>query len=268
MTHCLNSQSQIEDVDIANDRGFLVGDGVFETLRVEQGKILWFEDHLKRLFLHSEKIQLPLSWQSDCIYQFLNTRIPDKDLYRLRLTVTAGEGGRGYVRPLQPSPRMFASFTKATISNRLDCLRICPHFVPEYMSSKTLSCLDRILHAPPFGEEWVMHRKEGYLTEATMANIFWVRNAVLETPQLNNALLAGLTRTRVLNLTADLGIECHEGNYDKQLLFDASEIFLTGTVSGIVRVEKLENQILSERSITDRIQQGYQQLIEKELTLP
>lgn len=266
MSTCLNAHSQVEEVDLLNDRGFLVGDGVFETLRVDQGKLFWLSDHLERLQRHANKIKMPLPWSEDTVRKFLVSQIPDKGLYRLRLTVTAGEGGRGYVRPEVIEPRIFASFFTATPLYSINQLNICSEPVAEHMSSKTLSCMDRILHAPPLNQEWVMTREEGYITEATMSNLFWVRKGQLETPHLNDALLAGLTRNRILNMIKDMGITCIEDDFKKECLFEASEIFLSGTVVGIVRVEKLEEKILEDKTVFNQLSSAYQKLIDIELT--
>jgi branched-subunit amino acid aminotransferase/4-amino-4-deoxychorismate lyase len=268
LTDCLNSHNQIEEVDLLKDRGFLVGDGVFETLRVEGGKLLWFNEHMARLKRHADNINLPLLQDKKAILKFLQERIPDEGLQRLRLTLTAGDGGRGYVRPSEMSPRIFASFFGAEPQDSLELLRFCPIPVPDKMSSKTISCMDRILKAPPLSDEWLMTRSDGCVTEATMANVFWLREGRIETPALNEALLAGLTRQRIIDMIKKMGLTCVEGDFHKDLLFEAEGIFLTGTVVGLLPVNQLEDKKINSLKSLATIKKAYQVLVDKELSLP
>lgn len=86
--------------------------------------------------------------------------------------------------------------------------------------------------------------ESGRVVEATVANVFAVKNGVLRTPWLADDPLAGITRATVLTLAADLGIPAAEGPIEESQLRAADEIFLTGTASELVRVGSIDNRSL------------------------
>jgi branched-subunit amino acid aminotransferase/4-amino-4-deoxychorismate lyase len=267
LTLCLDSSSNIADVDLSRDRGFLLGDGVFETLRVQEGAILWLEAHLRRLKENAGCYFLPFPWETDAVRSFLSQNLPkDKTLFRLRLTLTAGEGGRGYQRPEVLNPRLFAFFSPAQPSSDLTALELCPERVPEDFPAKTLSGLSRILKAPPAGREWVMLSERGFLTECCMANIFWFQGDILKTPRLNGSFLAGLTRQRVVSLASLLDISLEQDDYKPEVLQESAEIFLTGSVAGLVSVRSFLGKTLQMKK-TQILKDAYEKLIQKAIAL-
>lgn len=264
MTLCLNASGCEQDVDLLTDRGFQTGDGVYETLRVQDGAVLWLEEHVERLKGSAMKIHLPFPWEVKTLAEFMRPRIPGKGLCRLRLTLTAGEGGRGFIRPAMTSPRIFALCTPTEASNSLESLGISPHRVPLDWPAKTLSGLPRVLAAPPAGKEWVMVNERGHVTEATMANIFWWRDGAWHTPALSPSLLSGLTRQRVIRLALSMGNEVLEADYRLENLLGAEEVMITGTVAGLVPIKSLEKRTLHNLHI-EEMRTGYDILIENEV---
>lgn len=264
MTLCLNALGREEDVDLLHDRGFLVGDGVYETLRVESGAALWIEEHHGRLADSAHKVRLPCPWSSTEVVAFLRKSLPSGGLARLRLTLTAGAGGRGFIRPDPVSPRLYVTCTPVQVQPPLENLGVAPGRVPLSWPAKTLSSLPRILEAPPAGSEWVMVNEGGLVTEATMANVFWWREGSWHTPAPSASLLLGLTRGRVLELMRQLGIPVREEDYPLDEFRKAEEVFLTGTVAGVVNVRQLEGRPL-RASETEKIRTEYDLLIKNEV---
>ncbi|MGE4159672.1 MAG: aminotransferase class IV [Planctomycetota bacterium] len=265
MTLCLSASGGEQDVDLLIDRGFQTGDGVYETLRVEDGAVLWLEEHIERLKVSALKIRLPFPWDVKSVALFLRPRLPEQGLARLRLTLTAGEGGRGFVRPAVLSPRLFALCVSASATPSLEDLEVAPHRVPLDWPAKTLSGLPRVLAAPPVGREWVMVNEGGQVTEATMSNIFWWKSGSWQTPAITPSLLSGLTRQRVIQLAHSMGLAMEEGTYTVEELRQAEEVMLTGSVAGLVAAKKLEGRALQTRHV-EQLREGYQNLVKNEVS--
>ena len=265
MTECLDARGQRLEVDLHSDRGFLLGDGVFETVRVEGGVPLWLEEHLQRLGESARRVRLVSPWTPSQVAGFLRGQLGPWPMGRLRLSLTAGAGGRGYIRPTRPEVRLYAHVTEAAPAVRLERLDVSPHRVPESWPAKTLSGLPRILTAPPEGKEWVMLSEKGHVTETTMANIFWLREGEVQTPRRNASMLGGLTRDRVLKLAKAMGLSCREGDFELDVLRGAAAIWLTGTVIGLLPVERIEDRLMGENAVYSMIFKEYQQVIHHEI---
>ncbi|MBD3256834.1 hypothetical protein GF377_00275 [candidate division GN15 bacterium] len=110
----------------------------------------------------------------------------------------------------------------------------------------------------------VMLSTEGYLSEAAVMNLFWVKGGALFTPSLNCGPLPGITRDCVIRIARDrLGVEVREGKYRAAVLNSADEIFLCGTGTAIARINRFERRKLRSRknSLADWIWSEYRRIL-------
>lgn len=241
------------------DHGLLYGDGVFEGIRVYNGRVFMLDEHIDRLWRSAKAITLKVPMgkkeMADAVVSSCKAnRI--RDGY-VRLVVTRGVGTLGlnpYVckRPqviiiaanieLYPQKlyeKGLAIVTVATVRS-----------LPESLNPniKSLNYLNNILakiEAINDGVmEAVMLNAQGFVAEATGDNIFIVKGGALVTPPTQAGILEGITRNVVMNLAAQRGVDVRERMMTRYDLYNADEVFLTGTAAEIIPVIDIDRRVI------------------------
>jgi len=236
------------------DHGFLYGDGVYETLRAYQGRILLWERHMARLRRSCELIGLDLPIRDEAWIPIIAELLFRNGLQDagLRLTVSRGEGELGIDPSLCPNPTIVV-MAKPVVTYtdqqweqgkvlHLSSVRRNPELA-QSPQIKALSFLNNILakqEAVRVGaDDALMLNMDRYLSECTTSNIFYVKNQQLYTPAVDCGILKGITRDVVIELAEKLEVCVEEGRYTMEQLLQADECFITNTgveimpVSGI-----------------------------------
>ncbi len=243
------------------DHGLLYGDGVFEGIRVSAGRVFRIDDHLSRLQASARAIalEIPASRAELREIVFETLRQHGEDEAYVRLLVTRGEGELGVDPSSCPTPRILCI---------VDCLHIYPEekiasgidlvtasgrrpgpdvLDPRVKSLNYLNSALAKLEARRQGaDEALLLNAAGNVAEASVANIFVVRDGELRTPQASDGALEGITRGLVLELAGSLGIparECTLGRFD---LFAGDEAFLTGSGAGLVPIRSLDGRPIGD----------------------
>ncbi|MBY4677180.1 aminodeoxychorismate lyase [Marinobacterium arenosum] len=251
------------------DRGLAYGDGLFETLRIDNGRPLWLAAHLARLTEGLQRLGFPLE-----VVELLKAdlqQIPMPDDGVLKLTITRGAGGRGYRLPEQPQ------------CSRIIALGELPQFVgrPAEQGVRVRHCQTGLAINPALAGlkhlnrlEQVMARQEwqsteiaeglvcdldGFLVEGTMSNLFWWRDGVLYTPDLSGSGVSGIIRNQLLQIAERHGIETCVGRFRPDQLASADELFICNSLIDIWPVVRLDEQRWPIGSITRQLQQWLQQ---------
>lgn len=247
------------------DRGFLYGDGLFETLRVMNGVPLRWDAHWRRFALGLQRLGLSVSWlpeylRANAANLSHHNGLPDA---LLRLTISRGVGERGYsprgadaptfLMSLHPAPELTAEAKRVklhTASLRLpvgDWLSACK------TANKLLHVLARAEAEAAGADEALLLNPRGEVAEATSANLFWIEGNTLHTPPLTSGALPGVTRADVLGLCRSLGITAAETTADLARLLRAEGAFLTSSASGVVEVVELDGEAMASALLTARI---------------
>jgi branched-chain amino acid aminotransferase len=236
------------------DHGFLYGDGVYETLRVYQGRIFLLERHMARLHRSCELIGLELPISDESWISIFGELLDRNSLWNagLRVTVSRGEGAMGIDPRLCAHPTvvvMAKPVNPHTNQQREQGLVLHVASVrrnPEFAQSpqiKAISFLNNILarqEAIGVGaDDALMLNMDGYLAECTTSNIFFVKNQQLYTPAVDCGILKGITRDVVMELAAKQGGRVQEGDYSMEQLLQADECFLTNTGIEIMPVSRI-----------------------------
>lgn len=243
------------------DHGFLYGDGVYETLRVYQGRIFLLERHLARLRRSCELIGLVLPIQEDDWKAIITEMVVRNELEdaSLRVTISRGEGELGIDPGLCPRPTIVV-MAKSLVSHpalmreqgvRLQLVSVRRN--PESAQSpqiKSLSFLNNILakqEAVQAGAfDALMLNMDGHVTECTTSNIFFVANHRLHTPSVACGILQGITREVVIGLAKELEIDVKEGAYAPVDVFQADECFITNTSMEIMAVSQVGEHLIGQ----------------------
>lgn len=241
------------------DHGLLYGDGVFEGIRLYNGKIFRLEQHLDRLFASARAIMLtvPMSHADlTAACREACRRNGLRDGY-LRLVVTRGVGYLGLSPFKCPKPSVFIIaatielYPEEVYRTGLKLItaatqRVNPAAVSP--SIKSLNYLNNILakiEAINAGTvEAIMLNSTGNVAECTGDNIFIVRDGTLATPPVSAGALNGITRGVVMELAGRLGIPVSEANLTRYDLMTAAECFLTGTAAEIVPVASIDGRVI------------------------
>lgn len=225
-----------------DDRGLTLGDGLFETLLALDSRLQHAEAHLARLTAGCAQLGLPAPGADQALAAMtdaLRSAGLEHGRAAVRLSWTAGRGGRGLERPPNLSPQLFA--TAAPAPSWSTPARLCLASVRRNEGSpasrlKSLSYLDNILArreaSAAGGDEAVMLNNAGYVAGASAANLFWRDGEALCTPALDCGVLAGTTRARVLARASFEGREVREGRFTLADLVRGRGLFLTNALIG------------------------------------
>jgi branched-chain amino acid aminotransferase len=237
------------------DHGFLFGDSVYEVVRTRHGRPFELAAHLARLRRSAEQTYLEIPYaDSDLEREVARaTELAGNAESYVRIIVTRGIGdielhpascGRPtlllIVTPLRlPAEHLYREGIRLAIvgRRRMDPASLSP-------SAKTGNYLNNVLaiiEAKRRGaDDAVMLNTEGFLTEGTTSNIFFVRDGVAHTPALETGILEGITRGLVLRMLADQGLGAREGNYGPEELRGADEAFITSTIRDVMPVRDVD----------------------------
>lgn len=238
-----------------DDRGLLLGDGLFETILAKDGKLILFEQHIERLQASCMALGLNAPYLEDCrelCQSMLDDFEPGATRAAVRLTMTAGSGGRGLERPAETEPHIFAA--AAPSPRPLGAVALVTSDVRRNEGSpsarlKSLSYLDNVLArrmASPAEALLLNNRDE--IACAAAANIFWVRGGRLFTPHRDCGVLNGIMRRQVMTIA-----EVEEVKAPRAMLEAAEAIFLTSSLIGVRPVASLDGTPIRTHPIVDRL---------------
>lgn len=265
------SQARIDPAD----RGFLLGDGIFETMLVRHGRVAFLDAHLLRLARGAEAIGLALPLDPSrvvtaCMNLLEANGLADAPRAALRLTLTRGPGPRGLALPPDPAPTlMIAAASAAPPPAGLTAIAATPRRNNRSPSAqlKAIAYLDNVLakeEARARGaEEALMLDNDGHLACASAANIFIWENGRLLTPSADCGILPGIVRAAILELAPGLGVETLEDRIAASRLSRIEGAFLTNSLIGVVPLTRIgERALPAAHPLTARLAAAYELLLD------
>jgi branched-subunit amino acid aminotransferase/4-amino-4-deoxychorismate lyase len=240
-----------------DDRGLLLGDGVFETLKAQDGVLLYFGDHFARLTKACHALGLPApsyAQMGDSCMACLD----ETEAQAVRFTYTAGSGGRGLTRPISLNPRYFATsapLAPAPLNLALGLSLIRRNESSPTSRHKTLNYLDNIMarrQAIASGyDDALMLNTQGEIACSTAGNLFWCEDGVITTPDLSCGVLEGLTRGRLIKAAEANGLRVQEVKREYHLNLVLNGLMVCNSLIGLVPVTRLEGQAISPSKLMD-----------------
>jgi aminodeoxychorismate lyase len=259
------------------DRSFLYGDGLFETMRVFRGEPFRWKDHFARLRRGAAFLKIRIPFTEAALLEqarrlIRRNKMPDG---LMRLTLSRGVGVRGYspagakhpvvVMTLHPTPGLSAKppFWKiVTSSFRLPAGEALAHY-------KTCNKLPQILaraEAEARGaDEALLLNTDGHAVEGSGSNVFWIKGGTVNTPPLASGILAGVTRTVVMELCAGTGVRVNEARITPAQLRRADGVFFSLSSWGIVEAGRWDHKRLNCSPLTKKLQMAYRRLLAGEV---
>jgi len=240
------------------DRGALLGEGLFETVLLIDGAPLAFEEHIDRLRRSAGALGLPVPSDDDVLCQRAAADVGWEQVERprravLRVTLTCGTG-RGLVPGGDSEPRLSGIVTPlpaAPDRTPLRAVTVAAHRVgpaAAISGHKVLSWLPWVLarrEALARGADVALIRTiEGDVCEADHANVFVVARGVVVTPSLDRGVLPGITRARILDVLRSAGREVEERVLTDEDLDAADEAWLTSSLDGVRALSAIDHRFL------------------------
>jgi len=242
------------------DGGFVVGDGVWEGLRLHRGALLFLDEHLDRLYWGAGRIRLDIGLDRDALVREISRTLEAngmQDGVHIRLMVTRGEKaapnqdprnaiGRPTIAIVaewkQPSPRLLTE----GISLHTASIRCTPAdmFDMRLNSHSRLNLIAALLEAIDAGaDEALMLDPHGFVSSCNATNFFFVSQGVVMTSK-GDYCFNGVTRGNVIRLCEQHGVPLKLGDFTVEQARDADEAFVTGTFGGITPVREIDGRRL------------------------
>jgi aminodeoxychorismate lyase len=257
-----------------NDRGLLLGDGLFETLRVANGQPFRCAQHLERLVRGAEFLKIKLPFTPKEIQKFAEQLIEKNKLSDaiLRITLTRGAGARGYsprnsgvpmlamtLHPLPPQnidePLQWSLITS---SFRIPAGDVLASFKT---TSKILNVLARAEAEEQGADEALLLNTNGEVAETAGGNLFWIYQDAVCTVPTGRGVLPGITRAVVLEICQSLGFATNKRIIKPEHLRNAAGIFVTNSAFGIVPVAAFDGLPVAPSSLVEQIASAYNEML-------
>ncbi|MEE4190651.1 MAG: aminotransferase class IV [Halieaceae bacterium] len=264
------------------DSGFILGDGIWEGLRVHHGRIPFLDRHLKRLWEGAKALDLDMGLSqaelSQRLYDTLAANQMEEDVH-IRLMVSRGIKSTPYQDPAvtiggptiviipeykTPDPtlnergiRLYTVYVRRGYADVQD---------PRINSHSKLNCIFGCIQASKAGfDEALMLDPHGHVATCNSTHFFIVREGEVWTSS-GDYCLDGITRRNVVNLCKANDIPVYEKNFSVMQAYGAEEAFVTGTFAGLTPVVDIDGRAIGDgnRPVTERLQSLYLELIESE----
>ena len=265
------------------DSGFMLGDGVWEGLRLHRGRLAFLDRHLDRLFEGAKAIAMDvgLSRQelTKRLYDTLDANRMDDGVH-VRLMVTRGVRSTPYQDPRvivsaativiipeykEPDPAVYERGLKLfTVHVR----RGDPAVQDQKLNSHSkLNCILASIQATQAGaDEGLMLDPHGFVATCNSTHFFMVRKGEVWTSS-GKYCLGGITRSVVIEVCREAGIPVFEKDFSLTDVYGAEEAFVTGTFAGVVPVRQVDGRELDCRGpMVERLQQLYRERVERDLS--
>jgi branched-chain amino acid aminotransferase len=259
------------------------GTAVFEGIRcykTEKGPAVFrLHDHVWRLFNSAKIYMMDLRYSANEIGE------------AIKATIRANKLDECYIRPiayygygemgLNPLPNRvdlaIAAWRWGTylgsegVKNGVRCMvsswrRINPLTLPPQAKSSANyanAALAKIEALKAGYDEAILLNVQGMVSEATGENIFRVQSGVLSTPPASSGILRGITRDTVIQLAADLGVDCHRIEISREELYTSDELFLCGTAAEVTPIREVDGRTVDDKSftVTRKLQAAYEDAV-------
>lgn len=265
------------------DSGFMLGDGMWEGMRLYNGKWAFFDEHMDRLFESCKAISLDIGMDRAGILEALNKTAKANNMtndVHCRLMITRGVKSRPFQHPhlSRSGPTIVIIMEHSKPASHLQKKGIALATVPQvrglpmsqdpkYNSHSKLNCIIACLQAEQAGaDEALMLDPHGFVNTTNSCNFFIVRKGEVWT-STGDYCMNGVTRQKVIDLCRANGIPVFERNFSLMQAYGADEAFLTGTFGAQTPVASIDGRRIGDGEgmgpMTRRINALYRKLIEE-----
>ena len=257
------------------DSGFLLGDGVWEGIRLHEGKLLHFDAHMDRLFNGAELISLAINLNRNELQQAIQKTLDKNQMesdIHIRLIISRGLKKTPYQHPKvtlgDPTIVIIPEYKVANqdVARKgiklasVETIRDYRVQNPNINSLSKHNCIAACIEAEKKGaDEGLMFDPNGYVTTCNSTNFFIIRSGELWT-STGEYCLKGITRSTVISICKQNQIPVHEKNFSIDDVYTADEAFVTGTFAGITPVVEIDGRQINNNlrgELTKTLQNYY-----------
>ena len=231
----------------SKNRSFKYGDGIFETIRVVEGRICFFNAHFERILKGLSFLEIETKGlNKDYLLQIVNQLLKENDITkgaRLRIHFWRSEGGfyapthndLNWLAEVEPLAQNFYQFNEEGFQIDIyDGLQKPINALSNIKSANALLYIKAGLEKNKRKlDELLLLNEKGFLAEGISSNLFLVVGESIMTPSLQQGCLEGVMRKQIISLAQYKNIRVVEGAIDREILFRADELFFTNTITGI-----------------------------------
>lgn len=265
------------------DSGYLVGDGVWEGIRLHHGKLVFIEDHLKRLWTAAKATGIKLPFTKEELILSIKSTLSKNEMYdgvHVRIMVT-----RGIKKTPSQDPRLtisgpnvviIAEYKKASEETKIKGITLFTSSFrrgrPDYLDPK-LNChsklheVQALIQAIEAGaDEALMLDVNGFVSTCNATNFFIIKDGEVWT-STGTHCMNGITRQKVIEICVKNNIPCHQKNFSLYDTYSADEAFVTGTFGGLTPVTSIDGKIIenqNNKSLRENLNRLYEELIANE----
>ncbi len=273
---------RLEAVISVFDSGFVLGDGVWEGMRIYHGHPAFLEKHLDRLFEGAKAIAMNIGLTRAQLSQAIDDTLAANDMREgahIRLMVTRGIKRTPYQDPRAtigaativiipefkiPRPQILEKGLKLfTVHVR----RSAPDVQdPKLNAHSKLNCITACIQATEAGaDEALMLDPHGFVATCNSTHFFIVRKGEVWTSS-GDYCLAGITRANILKICRAAGIPAYEKNFSLSEVYGAEEAFVTGTFAGVAPVHTIDGRVISDvrGPMVEKLQALYLDLVQRD----
>lgn len=260
------------------DSGFLMGDGVWEGLRVYGGRVAFLKEHLNRLFEGAKALDLDIGMSREeltkALYKTLEANQMVDDVH-IRLMVTRGLKSTPFQGPsvnIGKSTVVIAAEWKQANTSKTGMKLFTVHVRrgrpdvqdPMWNSHSKLNCVSACIQAQKAGaDEGLMLDPHGFVATCNSTHFFIIRNGALWTSS-GRYCLHGITRAKVMEVARANGLDVFEKDFSLTQVYSADEAFCTGTFAGLIPVREVDGRSIGSGEagpVTQILQSYYRSLI-------
>ena len=246
------------------DSGYLLGDGVWEGIRLHKGKFLHLENHLSRLYKGAKLLDIKLNLPLEKVKQALIETVKINNMYtdvHIRLIVSRGIKKTPYQHPKvtvgPPNIVIIPEFKKVNINDinkgialvLVKTIRDYRVQNPQINSLSKHNCIAACIEAAKLGaDEGIMLDPKNNVSTCNSTNLFIVRKNEVWTSK-GMYCLKGVTRGIIINICKENNLKIFEKDFSYKDVESADEVFVTGTFAGVIPVVKVGDKVLSNSKI-------------------
>ena len=258
------------------DRGFLYGDGVFETLRIYNGKPFLFDRHIGRLSHGLGSLFIGDKYSFSEYLEHTRELIERNNVTDgvLRIQATRGPGKRGYSTTGNYNPTVLISLHEApnVDLNNVQPVKLATsiQILSDHDPFSTLKTTNKLANIVALREaekigmdDALLTNQTGNITEASGSNVFWTKDNTLFTPPVSSGCLSGITRGMILELAITLKLPTSQQDITPTELGNAESVFLTNSVREIQPVLQVNDKSISISPLIGRLHAAYRESVEQ-----
>ncbi len=265
------------------DSGFVLGDGVWEGLRVHNGTVAFLDQHLDRLYEGAKALDMEMEISAAELGERINRLLEHngmRDGVHIRLMVSRGIKATPYQDPrvtiTPPTVVIIPEYKEALPETASKGMRLFTVHVrrgypdvqdPKLNSHSKLNCITACIQAAKAGaDEALMLDPHGFVATCNSTHFFIVRKGEVWT-STGDYCLGGITRGNVIRLCEQNGITVKQKNFSLTDVYGADESFVTGTFAGLAPVGEIDGRVIGDGArgpMVERLQQLYLEMLERE----